>query len=80
MQTKLTLRLDDTLIGRAKAEARRTGKSVSQLVAEYFALLSATHGGSEEPLPPQVRALKGVLRGTAVDVEDYHQYLADKHR
>ncbi len=36
MQTKLTLRLDEALIQRAKAEARRTGKSVSQLVAEYF--------------------------------------------
>ena len=37
MQTKLTLRLDDQLINRAKAFASQTGKSVSQLVAVYFA-------------------------------------------
>ena len=38
MQTKLTLRLDEELIGVAKAFARSSGKSVSRIVADYFAL------------------------------------------
>ena len=39
MQTKLTLRLDDDLIEKAKSYAKGTGRSVSQMVADYFALL-----------------------------------------
>ena len=42
MQTKLTLRLEQRLIRRAKAYARRTGKSVSELVADFFGRLEAT--------------------------------------
>lgn len=36
MVTKLTLRIDETLIEQAKGEARRRGTSVSRLVADYF--------------------------------------------
>ena len=39
MQTKLTLQMDDELIARAKAHAKKRGKSVSQLVADYFRIL-----------------------------------------
>lgn len=38
-QTKLTLRLDADLISRAKASAAKQGKSLSQIVADYFAAL-----------------------------------------
>ena len=41
MQTKLTLRLDEDLIEDAKAYAAEHGRSVSQLVADYFQALSA---------------------------------------
>jgi hypothetical protein len=79
MQTKLTLRLDAALIQRAKTEAQRRGKSVSQLVAEYFALLNAGSRPEEATLPPQVRALKGILRDADVDVADYHRHLEEKY-
>ena len=36
MKTKLILRLDDKLINRAKSYAKKSGKSVSQIVAGYF--------------------------------------------
>ena len=83
MQTKLTLRLDKDLIQSAKAYSARSGKSLSQLVADYFALLSVneTDEGLErpiEPLPPVTRALKGALKGADVSIEDYQQYLEDK--
>ena len=32
MNTKLTLRMDETVISKAKGEARRRGKSVSKMV------------------------------------------------
>jgi hypothetical protein len=79
MQTKLTLRLDAALIQRAKTEAQRRGKSVSQLVAEYFALLNAGSRLEEATLPPKVRALKGILRDADVDVADYHRHIEEKY-
>lgn len=47
MEAKLTLRLDDVLIGRAKRYAAARETSVSQLVAGYFDLpdRAAVRGG-----------------------------------
>jgi len=78
MHTKLTLRVESVLIHRAKAFAKKTGKSVSQLVAEYFALLERPPKRRDVSLTPLVRSLKGALRGTRV--QDYRRYLEEKHR
>lgn len=40
--TKLTLRLDEGLIDRAKSYAQEQDRSLSQLVADYFAHLTVT--------------------------------------
>jgi len=79
MQTKLTLRLDDRLIQDAKRHARRSGKSLSQMVAEYFSAVTSPTGVRGE-LTPVVSRLKGALAGTNVDREDYRGYLEGKHR
>ncbi len=76
MQTKLTLRLEQDLIFRAKAYARASGKSVSQIVADYFDVLAAD---AEVVITPTVRSLKGILRGHAADVDDYRRHLEEKH-
>jgi hypothetical protein len=49
MQTKLTLRIDEELIERAKSYAHRSGKSVSRLVSDYLVLLP------EPELPVEVQ-------------------------
>ena len=79
MQTKLTLRLDDELINRAKSYARKSGKSVSQIVAGYFSLLDAKPDRVSDELTPLVRSLKGSLRGAKVSKKDYHKYLGEKY-
>jgi hypothetical protein len=79
MQAKLTLRLEERLIRRAKAHARRTGKSVSQIVADYFAFLGKRSTNGDSKLTPTVRSLRGLLSGSDVGVEDYHEYLEEKH-
>jgi hypothetical protein len=79
MQTKLTLRLEEKLIRRAKRYARRSGRSVSQLVADYFALLEQDDPARQEPVPPTVTALRGLLRGSTVDEADYRQHLLERH-
>ncbi len=80
MQTKLTLRLDDELVRRAKKHAKKRGKSVSQLVADYFAILDEPIGEErEEEMTPLVRSLAGVLEGYDVSEKDYYEYLGRKH-
>lgn len=79
MQSKLTLRLDEALIRRAKVIAKRKGKSVSQMVAEYFALLGSRSSNEAEELAPTVKSLKGILKGSKLDREDYRRHLEDKY-
>lgn len=79
MQTKLTLRLDEDLIQRAKSYAKKRSKSVSQLVADYFASLDKKPKRPSQDLTPIVRSLKGALNWTDVDIEDYRRHLEDRH-
>ena len=77
MNTKLTLRLDDELIARAKRHSAKSGKSVSQLVSDYFALIDARESDIE--VTPRVRSLRGVLAGSGLDEGDYQRHLEEKH-
>jgi hypothetical protein len=81
METKLTLRLDEKLIGRAKSYARKSRKSVSQLVADYFGMLGSRAGkkGSFE-MTPKVKSLRGTLRGADLSINNYRRHLEDKYR
>ena len=79
MQTKLTLRLDAELIDRAKSYARRSGQSVSQLVADYLEMLPEPGQRQPRPLTPIVESLRGVLAGSGLDEEDYRRHLEEKH-
>ena len=79
MQTKLTLRLEDELIEKAKILARQRGKSLSRLVSEYFNYITAEEVKSENDLPPVVKSLYGSLANSDVDVSDYKKYLEGKY-
>lgn len=78
METKLTLRLDEKLIGQAKREARKRGTSVSKMVADYFWGISVPRR-TGEVLPPATSVLLGSLRGKKADREDYRRHLVEKH-
>ena len=77
MNTKLTLRLDDKLIASAKRHSAESGKSVSQLVSDFFTLIDAQDADVE--VTPRVRSLRGVLAGSGLDERDYRRHLEDKH-
>ncbi len=79
MQTKLTLRLEQELVVRVKEYAQRRGKSVSQIVADFFWMLDQPDS-EIEALPPITQSLKGALRGAEVDEQDYRRYLEEKYR
>ncbi|MBS4095797.1 MAG: hypothetical protein KGZ83_03045 [Sulfuricella sp.] len=80
MSSKLTLRLDENLIERAKRVAGHSGKSVSQMVADYFSLLEAPDAGPPPANAPRTRALRGALRGAVVDEDDFRRHLEEKYR
>jgi hypothetical protein len=80
MQTKLTLRLDDALIRKAKQFSSKSGKSVSRLVEDYFAAIGSGLDASGEDLTPRVRSLLGVLAGSHVSETDYKRHIEAKHR
>lgn len=82
MQTRLTLQMDDKLVALAKAHAKKRGKSVSQLVADYFSMLEKMEKKppSKEKYGPITKSMIGLLEGTQVDEEDYYRYLEKKYR
>ena len=92
---KLTLRLDATLIERAKRYALEQDRSVSQLVADYFTHLApgpeaagkgqAGRVASGMESGPITTRLRGSLRPPGTDKpppgrEDYRAHLEKKYR
>jgi Family of unknown function (DUF6364) len=77
--TKLTLRMDPELVRRAKTYARKSGKSVSAIVADFFELLDDKEKRPSR-LTPTVRSLLGVMESSTLDERDYRQHLERKHR
>lgn len=80
MHTKLTLRLDDQLIAKAKRYSVRSGKSVSQLVADFFSAIDAEEDVPGTEISPRVRSLRGAFRGSTATEQDYRRYLEEKYR
>lgn len=80
MQTKLTLRLEEQLIEQAKSYAAHAGKSVSQIVADYFKVLTSDKKKLPPPSAPITQSLRGLLRESRLDEKDYKKYLEEKHR
>jgi antitoxin component of RelBE/YafQ-DinJ toxin-antitoxin module len=60
MHSKLTLRLDEEVIEHAKAYSKHAGKSVSQVVNDYFLQLEGPV--QYEHLPPITESLRGILK------------------
>jgi len=79
MQTKLTLRLEEELIEQAKSYAAHTGKSISQIVADYFRVITASPLPPASSPPPITKSLRGLLKNSGVDEDDYKRHLEEKH-
>jgi hypothetical protein len=77
MQTKLTLRLDDSLIKQAKVYAQEKGRSLSQIVSDYFRILN-TDTIHTKRTPPITASLRGLIKNLNIDEKDYRKYLEEK--
>ena len=79
MNTKITLRMDETLIKKAKFEAGHRGKSVSQMVGEFFDYLGESNREADNDLPPVTASLLGALKGHSIDEATYKKHLREKY-
>jgi hypothetical protein len=81
LPTKLTLRIEEELIKKAKDYSKKQGKSLSQLVADYFSLLNQNTIAYDNHIPttPLVNELKGCLKNLNVNEQNYYKHLEDKY-
>ena len=82
METKLTLRIDEKIIGFAKIYAKKNKTSVSKMVSNY--LVTVTQLEKKKNLvSPAVKELTGIIPSDADTTEcirEYHSYLQEKHK
>jgi hypothetical protein len=80
MDTKLTLKLDEGVIEKAKAYAESRGVSLSRMVESYFAGLTREEHGQRRPTGV-VAELAGLLAGVQLEdeKEGYAEYLTKKY-
>lgn len=78
MNTKLTLRIDEDVVLKAKSEAKLRGKSVSRMFSDFIESIASGDTPKKE-LPPTTSKLAGILKDRKVSEEDYKAHLMEKH-
>jgi hypothetical protein len=82
VETKLTLRLDETTIQRAKRFARENQTSLSDIVEDYFRRITK-RGENTEDLAPIIRELSGITKVNKPKAnyrDDIAEYISRKHK
>lgn len=81
MDTKLTIKLDEQIIEKAKQYAKQRGTSLSKLVENYFNAIS-NESLVEEEITPLVKSLTGVIPHISEkdEKEAYTEYLIEKYK
>ena len=81
MDTKLTIKLDEQIIEKAKLYAKQRGTSLSKLVEHYFDAI-ATESMVEEEITPLVKSLTGLIPHISEkdEKEAYTEYLIKKYK
>jgi hypothetical protein len=76
MDSKLTLNVDKDLANKAKIYARSRGRSLSDLVENYFKFLTGKTDHSKDDIPANVKSLLGSFKVSSE--VDYKKDLADQ--
>ncbi|SHF58020.1 hypothetical protein SAMN05444274_106258 [Mariniphaga anaerophila] len=83
METKLTLRLNDNVIARAKVYARSHNVSLSKMIEAYLdSITSQKEQVKDNSITPLVESISGVIDLPAdFDYKkEYGDYLAEKYK
>jgi len=78
MDTKLTLKLDSSIIERAKRHAKDKNISLSKMIENYLQALTRKDDTAFE-ISPLVKSLSGVLKNDS-DSQDYTDFLSEKYK
>jgi len=62
MTTKLTLSVEEKVIERAKVYAKKTGRSLSDIVEGYLDSLTSDSDKKNEDISPKLRKLIGAIK------------------
>ena len=62
MTTKLTLSVEEKVIERAKIYAKKTGRSLSEIVEVYLESITSENPGENEDISPKLRKLIGSIK------------------
>ena len=79
MQTKLTLRVDDSVVRKAKRLARKKGSSVSQIFSDFISKEEDDQALAD--LAEITSSMVGALAGSAIDDdrESHRKHLEEKY-
>jgi hypothetical protein len=82
MDTKLTLKLNENIIKKAKSYAREKNRSLSMIIEDFFYFLTIEKEEIEDTYSPIVKELSGIikLRGEDDLQESYTDYLIEKYK
>lgn len=79
MDTKLTLKLEDSIIEQAKRYAKEHNISLSKLIESYLKAITTNQNDQEHEISPLVQNLTGVISESKNDKKDYTNYLNKKY-
>lgn len=82
METKLTLRIDEKIIGFAKIYAKKNKTSVSKMVSNYLDMVTQLEK-KKHHVSAAVKELSGIIPADADTTElisEYHSYLQEQHK
>ena len=81
METKLTLKLDESIIDLAKKYAYKRQKSLSKLVEDYFRGLGNEEVSDNFAINPIVKELSGIINENDIKIweSDYGSFLEQKY-
>ena len=79
METKLTLKLDQSVIKSVKVYAEKNNRSLSKLVEDYFRNLILESDNKRTQISPLVQELSGIISANDLNRINYTDYLESKY-
>lgn len=80
MSIRLTLSINQEIVNNAKVYAKKKGKSLSQLVEDYFSHLSVKKMTKDKKRKfPLTTSLSGLLKNSNLSKDDNKEYLEKKY-
>jgi formiminotetrahydrofolate cyclodeaminase len=79
MTTKLTLTVEKTIIERAKLYAKKTGRSLSEIIEHYLDTITQDNG--TETISPKLKKIVGAVKlpKNFDEENELRSYLENKH-